>query len=140
MTISAVWVWLIAALVLGGSEILTGTFYLLVLAVSCLAGAVAAGVELGAAWQFSSCAVLAVAGCGLVHQWRRGRSDEASERLQNPDVGQRVMVKIGTDGAAEASYRGSTWRAVTEDGTKLTDGEAVIVRVDGARLVVRPIS
>ena len=34
MTISAVWVWLIAALVLGGSEILTGTFYLLVLAVS----------------------------------------------------------------------------------------------------------
>ena len=26
MTISAVWVWLIAALVLGGSEILTGTF------------------------------------------------------------------------------------------------------------------
>ena len=52
MTISAVWGWLIAALVLGGSEILTGTFYLLVLAVSCLAGAVAAGLALGAAWQF----------------------------------------------------------------------------------------
>ena len=65
MTISAVWVWLIAALVLGGSEILTGTFYLLVLAVSCLAGAVAAGLALGAAWQFSACAVLAVTGCGL---------------------------------------------------------------------------
>ena len=45
MTISAVWVWLITALVLGGSEILTGTFYLLVLAVSCLAGAVAAGIN-----------------------------------------------------------------------------------------------
>ena len=139
MTISAVWVWLIAALVLGGSEILTGTFYLLVLAVSCLAGAVAAGLALGAAWQFSACAVLAVAGCGLVHQWRRGRSDEASDRLQNPDVGQRVTIKMEADGTAEAAYRGSTWRAVTEDGTKLMDGEAVIVRVDGARLVVRPV-
>ena len=113
MTISAVWGWLIAALVLGGSEILTGTFYLLVLAVSCLAGAVAAGLALGAAWKFSACAVLAIAGCGLVHQWRRGRADEASDRLQNPDVGQRVTIKMEADGTAEAAYRGSTWRAVT---------------------------
>lgn len=137
MTISAVWLWLIAGLILGGCEILSGTFYLLVLAVSCLAGAAAAGFNLAAAWQFAACAVLAVAGCGLVHSWRRSTPDEVSRRLQNPDVGQTAAVTVSENEGARAFYRGSTWPAVSENGAPLVSGRAVIVRVDGARLVVR---
>ncbi len=140
MEISAVWVWLVAGLILGGAEILTGTFYLLVLGLACLAGALAAGTGLAAAWQIAAAAVLAVAGCLVVHRLRRPQEADESSRLQNPDVGQRVGIKaVAPDGTADVLYRGSHWKAVPEAGAALSTGPAAIVRVDGARLVVKPV-
>lgn len=138
MEFSAVWVWLVAGLALGGAEMLTGTFYLLVLGLSCLAGALAAGAGLSAAWQIAAGAVLAVAGCLVVHRRRRPHDADESARLQNPDVGQRVQIDaVALDGTADVLYRGSHWKAVPEAGAALSAGPAEIVRIDGARLVVK---
>lgn len=135
---SAAWMWLIGGVVLGGVELAVGTFYLLVLGVACLAGSVTAALGADPAWQIAAVAVLAVAGCGLVYRMRGLENDAVSDRLQNPDVGQTVLVgKIAEDGTAEVAYRGSVWCAVAESGRTLAAGRARIVRVDGARLVVR---
>ena len=138
MEFNLAWAWLIAGLLLGGSEIVTGTFYLLVLGVACLAGALAAAAGMSLAWQFAACAVLAVAGCLLVHRLKKTDAADESRRLQNPDVGQCVVIDaVASDGTADVLYRGSHWKAVPEAEAALAAGPAVIVRLDGARLVVK---
>ncbi len=138
MAFNLAWAWLIAGLVLGGAEIVTGTFYLLVLGAACLAGALAAAAEMSLAWQFAACAVLAVAGCFVVHRLRKPDAADESRRLQNIDEGQRVVIDaVAADGTADVLYRGSCWKAVPEAGAALEAGPAAIVRLDGARLVVK---
>ena len=138
MEFSATWVWLIAGVALGGLEIVTGTFYLLVLGVACLAGALVARLGCSVAWQIAAAAVLVVAGCMIVHRMRKNGADDVSRRLQNPDEGQSVTVQaLEADGSADVMYRGSHWKAYPESGKTLFAGAAEIVRVDGARLVIR---
>lgn len=140
MQISAGLCWLVAALILGGIDMVAGTFYLLMIGLGCLAGAVVYWVDLSLAWQCAAASVCAVAGCLMVFGFK-AKHPEKDDAVSHPDAGHIVTVtKVSADGTAEVMYRGASWRAKTADGSPLTAGSARIVRVDGAALVVEPIS
>lgn len=104
------WVWWIAAAVLVGAELVTGTFYLLAVGVAAALGGMAAWLGAGVPLQY-----LIAGGCGVVltmaaHQWRLRR---APQPPQVPlDVGQTVHVQAwNADGTARVAYRGTSWDA-----------------------------
>ncbi len=103
--------WALAGIALIIVEMLTGTFYLLVLGVAALAAA-------GAAWfgqsfwvQAVVTAAVAVAGVLLINRFR-GKSLPASQ--QALDVGQSVTLESWiseADGLARVNYRNAQWEA-----------------------------
>ena len=107
---SAYWMWWIAAAALIAAELLTGTFYLLVLGLAVACGGIAAWLGASAAFQWLTAGILGVVGVALLEQWKRGRG--AAARQPALDVGQMVRVQSwGPDRTARVSYRGSTWDA-----------------------------
>jgi membrane protein implicated in regulation of membrane protease activity len=107
---SAYWVWWIAAAALVGAEMLTGTFYLLVIGVALACGGIAAWLDAGVPVQWLTAGVLGVIGTVALQRWKRGHA--ASARQPAFDVGQMVRVQSwGPDGTARVNYRGTTWDA-----------------------------
>jgi membrane protein implicated in regulation of membrane protease activity len=107
---SVEWIWWIAAAVLIGAELVTGTFYLLAVGIAVALGGVAAWLGTGLQVQFAVAGVLGVVLTIAAHRWRLAR---ASPPAQAPlDVGQTVHVATwNPDGTARVAYRGSTWDA-----------------------------
>ena len=133
------WVWLVAAGALGAAELLTGTFYMLVLGAAALCGAAAAYLGASLTAQVLVAAIAAAVGCVLL--WRHhAASRKASAEGASLDEGQRVEVEAWrADGTAEVRYRGTRWEAYAEEGSELKPGPWVIVRTEGPRLLVRPL-
>ena len=136
--------WWIATLVLGVAELLTGTFYLLVLALGTAAAGAAAWLGGSLIVQVVATSVLAVAGWAwLWHRaarpGRRPAPDADPDVLL--DVGTRLQVAEWTGGRhARVPYRGAQW-AVELDADQpdaaARPGYFVIVRVVGSQLIVR---
>jgi len=107
---SVEWIWWIAAAVLIGAELLTGTFYLLAVGIAVALGGVAAWLGAAVPVQFAVAGVLGVALTIAAHRWRLAR---ATPPPQAPlDVGQAVHVTTwNADGTTRVAYRGSTWDA-----------------------------
>ena len=83
------WVWWIAAAILIGAELLTGTFYLLAIGIAAALGGVTALAGASEPVQFA-----------------------VAPPQQSLDVGQAVQVLIwNPDGTARVGYRGSEWDA-----------------------------
>jgi membrane protein implicated in regulation of membrane protease activity len=137
--------WWLAAGALVAAELATGTFYLLMVALGCAAGALAAHLGVGVAWQFVTAAVV---GCGTTWAWhlKRRRSPAqapaASNRDVNLDIGRRVQVKHWqADGTARVPYRGATWAVRWVGSGAPVAGELMIQALDGNELqVVAPQS
>lgn len=133
------WWWLLA-LALGILELVSGTFYLLVIA----GGAAAAGVAALAGaplWlQFVTAAALSIAGAAVVRRWgRRGGPTAPAQRNRDvvADIGERVRVDAwGPDRRTRVQYRGTQWAAELEPGEPAAPGEHVIREVAGNRLVL----
>jgi membrane protein implicated in regulation of membrane protease activity len=107
---SVYWIWWIAATLLIGAELLTGTFYLLAIGIAVALGGAAAWLGASAEAQFMVAGVLGVALTIAAHRLRIGR---ATPPQQPPlDIGHSVRVATwGADGRARVDYRGSTWDA-----------------------------
>jgi len=134
--------WWLAAGVLVAAELATGTFYLLMLALGCAAGALAAHVGLGSTAQVVSAALLGAAFTAGWH-FKRARSPRSapSERNRdvNIDIGQTLHVEAwGADGTARVPYRGAAWSVRFEGTGTPAPGEHVIVAVQGNQLRVAP--
>lgn len=137
--------WFILALVLGLGEMLSTTFYMLVLALGALAaGAVAWGGG-SPATQLVVAALVAVAGWGLLWRWRirvRAAAAGTGNRGLALDVGERLDIDRWTDGRrTRVQYRGTQWTAeldAREPDAAASPGVFTIDRIDGAVLVVRP--
>jgi len=134
--------WWLAAGVLVAAELATGTFYLLMLALGCAAGALAAHVGLGSTAQVVSAALLGAAFTAGWH-FKRARSPRSapSERNRdvNIDIGQTLHVEAwGADGTARVPYRGAAWSVRFEGSGTPAPGEHVIVAVQGNQLRVAP--
>jgi len=134
--------WWVAAGMLVIAELSAGTFYMLMVALGCAAGALAA--HLGAATS-TQVVVAALLGSGATAVWHftRARSPRSapveSNRDVQMDIGQSVRVASwDSDGSARVSYRGSLWDISFRGAGAPAPGEHVIVAVQGNRLIVSP--
>ncbi|MGV3628147.1 MAG: NfeD family protein [Betaproteobacteria bacterium] len=110
--------WAVTGIVLIIIEMLTGTFYLLVLGIAALAAAAAA--YLGQSFWVQAVTVAAVSVLGVILIKRfRGTVQPAADR--GLDIGQTVMLDAWiseADGLARVKYRNAQWEAqVTGDRT-----------------------
>jgi membrane protein implicated in regulation of membrane protease activity len=104
------WMWWIAAAALIAAELLTGTFYLLVIGVAVACGGVAAWFAGSTAVQWLTASALGVIGTALLNRWKHQGGEPAKQPAL--DVGQMVRVESwGPGRTARVSYRGSTWDA-----------------------------
>jgi membrane protein implicated in regulation of membrane protease activity len=138
---AATW-WWVAAGTLVAAELYSGTFYMLMLALGCAAGALAAMAGLGASAQVITAALVG-AGTTAVWHYKRARSPRSapveSNRDVQMDVGQLVSVPAwDSDGSARVNYRGSAWNISFRGPGLPAPGEHVIVAVQGNRLIVTP--
>jgi len=129
--------WLIAGFILIIVELMTGTFYLLVLGIAALVGA-GVGYASGAlVWQAVGAAVIAVAGVVWVHRYKQTLSPT---RMQGLDFGQPAAFDSWVNkgaGHARVKYRDTLWDAQVADGASGEPGEILyITSVDGSTLKV----
>jgi membrane protein implicated in regulation of membrane protease activity len=133
-----VW-WFVIGFGLLVAELLTGTFYLLVIAVAMGA----AGVAALAGAPFSLQLVIA-AGIGLggslwlrATKWGRRLHERGDDRVQNMDIGQSLRVDQWTPArTARANYRGSIWDVELAPGELAVPGDYVIREIQANRLIV----
>ena len=132
------YLWWIAAAVLVGVEMMTGTFYLLIVALACAAGGLVAYAGFDASWQWGGAAVIEVVGTAAVVLWKKKFATQP--RLSNNlDVGQRVSVLEWRDNdTARVSYRGTQWDAVLYSPATPKREHMVIMGMRGAQLVLGP--
>lgn len=124
-------------------ELVSGTFYLLMLALGLAAGALAAHAGAGLALQLG-CAALV--GGGAVLAWSRlaSQRQDGADSSANPDlnldVGQPVQVeRWRADGSAQIRHRGADWSAELEHPVASpAPGCYRIVAVRGSRLILSP--
>ena len=132
------YLWWIAAAILVGVEMMTGTFYLLIVALACVAGGLVAYTGFDASWQWGVAAVIEVIGTAAVVLWKKKFATQP--RLSNNlDVGQRVSVLEWRDNdTARVSYRGTQWDAVLDSPATPKREHMVIMGMRGAQLVLGP--
>ena len=135
---STIW-WLLAGAMVA-VELVTGTFYLLMLSIGPLVAAIAA--HAGAALPLQL-VIAGAAGCGAVIAWRNYKKGEpaapaGANRDVNLDIGETVQVDAWKeDGTSTVKYRGAQWEvALVADATP-SAGRHRIVEVVGSRLIVR---
>ena len=132
-------VWLVMAGVLVVFELLTGTFYVLMIAIGMACGALAAWLGFGLPVQMVVAAVVGVVATGVLHRSRLGRpvrGDAARDPNVNIDIGQSVQVDAWTNGKARVMYRGAMWDVQLAPDAVAEAGYFRIVEVQGNRLVL----
>jgi membrane protein implicated in regulation of membrane protease activity len=117
MSESTIW-WLLAGMAVA-VELVTGTFYLLMLALGLAAGAIAAYLGFTPVVQLLTAALI---GGGAVLSWHFVRSRQPAplhanaNRDVNLDIGEAVQVdQWNADGTATVKFRGASWTAVLAD-------------------------
>jgi len=134
-----VW-WFVIGFGLVVAELLTGTFYLLVIAVAFGAAGVAALLGGPVVLQWATAAAVSLGGTLWLRQSRFGRRlrDRAlSDHVQNMDVGQTLRVdQWAPNRTARANYRGATWDVDLAPGEAPESGEFVIREIHANRLIV----
>lgn len=133
---SWIW-WMVLASGLLILELVTGTFYLLVIAVALAAAGLADLADASLTMQLIVAAVVGFSGALWLRHSRLGRLKTEGDLLQNLDVGQVVRVDDWSAGnTARAQYRGAEWDVMLAPGETAAPGEFVIQSVQGSRLVV----
>jgi len=135
------WIWFgLAALALIG-EVMSGTFYLLLVAVGLLAGGAAFALDFGIQWQLVICGIVVLAGLlvmRLTGVLKKREVNALSNKDVNLDIGQTVRVDAWSEAqTARVWYRGAHWSADLAQGETPVPGRFDIVEMNGSRLVLR---
>ena len=136
---SGIW-WLLAGAVVT-AELITGTFYLLMMALGLVAAALGAHAGLGPTAQVL---IAALVGGGAVALWHIKRSQQpkplpaSANRDVNLDIGGAVEVgEWRSDGTALVKFRGANWTAVASQPSDSTQvGLFTITELHGNRLTL----
>ncbi|MEO5660987.1 MAG: NfeD family protein [Polaromonas sp.] len=139
MSDATIW-WLLAGSAVA-VELVTGTFYLLMLAIGLVAGALAAQLGLALMGQML---IAAAMGGGAVAAWHWRRSQSPAPKPANAnrdvhlDIGEAVHVPgWNADGTATVTFRGAQWTAIAADPTEpASPGNFRIKEMLGNRLVL----
>ncbi len=129
--------WAILGLTLVIVELLTGTFYLLVLGVAAFGAALAAWLGQGFPVQAIVAALIAALGCYGVHVYR---AKNTTRQMAPVDAGQPANFEGWVDQGARLArvrYRGTSWDALV-DGDAAVDAGAMlyVVTANGNTLKV----
>jgi membrane protein implicated in regulation of membrane protease activity len=130
-------IWLVAGFLLIIVELVSGTFYLLVLGVAAVAGGVVAYTGLPFSVQAVVAATLAVIGVVWVNRVRRAST---GVKMRSLDVGQPATFDHWVDRAAghtRVKYRDALWDATVVGEISGEPGEGLtVVSIDGNTLKV----
>ena len=130
-------VWAVVGLVLVIVELLTGTFYLLVLGIAAFGAALAAWLGLQFSAQSIIAALIGATGCYGVHLYR---ARNRAEQMAPIDAGMPASFESWLDAGARLArvrYRGASWDARVEGGDALEPGATVyVLAADGNTLRV----
>ena len=129
-------VWFVVAFGLLVAELLTGTFYLLVIAIALAAAGFAALAGAPSALQFIVAAAIGLGGSIWLRSTRFGKRlhERGEDLIQNMDIGQHWTPAR----TARASYRGAVWDVELAPGEQPAGGEFVIREIHANRLIVAP--
>jgi membrane protein implicated in regulation of membrane protease activity len=142
MAESMIW-WLLAGATVA-LELLTGTFYLLMMAVGMTAGAVAAHMGLSVVQQIMVAALVG-GGAVVAWHWKRRKSPRPAPANANHDVqmdiGETVQVaQWNADGTASVKYRGAQWTVMLANHKGGAEpGLFKVMELRGNRLVVHKL-
>ena len=129
--------WGVLGLALVLAELLTGTFYLLMLGVAAFGGAAIAGLGQPFAVQSIIAFVVAGAGCYGVHVWR---AKNRTQQMPPIDAGMPASFENWVDASgrlARVRYRGASWDARVEGADPVEPGTTVyVLATDGNTLKV----
>jgi membrane protein implicated in regulation of membrane protease activity len=131
------WWWAIAGIALIIAELITGTFYLLVIGIAALAGAIVAFLHYSFWIQALVAAAIAIFGVTLVTRFRKSQTSSPSVSL---DVGQSVVLDGWVnerERLARVRYRNATWDAKVLNEPGAEAGRTLYIKhVDGNTLHV----
>ena len=135
------WVlWVIVGLVLVIAELVTGTFYLVMLGLGALAAALVTWAGGNVLVQALVGGGVAVAGAVLVHHWHEAHRKADEGRANFLDRGQPVVLEGWANeaaGLARVKYRGASWDARVAASTKPVPGATLYIdSQEGGTLVV----
>ena len=142
MDFSASSLWWMAAGAAVVVELLSGTFYLLMIALGLGAAALSAHAGWTSTLQIMTAAVVGGGATALWHL-KRARHPKSAPVRENSDaqldIGAKVAVtQWNDDRTARINYRGSAWTARLQSGVAMRSGEHVVVAVEGNWLVLSP--
>ena len=130
-------VWAVIGLVLVIVEVVTGTFYLLMLGVAAFGAALAAWLGLGFSAQSIVAVVVSAVGCYGVHLYRAKNS---AQQMAPIDAGMPASFESWLDAGsrlARVRYRGASWDARVEGGEAVEPGATLyVLAADGNTLRV----
>lgn len=133
------WWWLLAG-ALVTMELLSGTFYLLMLAMGAAVAAIAAHLGMPLVVQMVVASVAGLVSVAVWHQFKKRRPGDPSARAQrsvNLDVGEIIQVDVWLpDGSAQVKYRGAQWRVVQRPGNAPVPGAYRVAELVGSSLLV----
>jgi membrane protein implicated in regulation of membrane protease activity len=133
--------WWVMTGVLVALELVTGTFYLLMLGMGAVAAALVAMAGHGLSTQLVAAAVIGGLGAVALGQWRKRQNTTPQEAQdQHLDLGSTVQVEFwDAQGHAQVKHRGAVWTAVLAPGQVASPGIFRIQAMAGNRLVLEQI-
>ena len=130
--------WIVAGFLLVIGEMLTGTFYLLFLALGCFAAAATSQLQMPFLVQSATCGIISVLGVFLL---RKPLQKKLLKTLEvHNDIGRTLTVDSLIPSAKKGSvtYQGALWNAENVGESNLQSGDqAIIVKVDGNILQIK---
>ena len=131
--------WLIVAGVLVMAELLTGTFYLLMLSLGATAAALTAYADGTLTWQIVTAALVG-GGATVLWHMKKPRTNAAQDSGVHLDIGETVTVDAwDARGYTHVKHRGAQWEAVCTPNTTPQPGLHRISEMQGNRLVLEKI-
>ena len=136
--------WFVLAFGLLIAELMTGTFYLLMVAIGSAVGGLVAVANGSLTLQLVIGAAVGIAATLILRRTRWGmrklNGDTAGNRDVILDIGEVVQVETWHDRTAHVRYRGCQWDVALEPGAAARAGAQVIKAVRGSTLIVVPVS
>jgi membrane protein implicated in regulation of membrane protease activity len=131
--------WLIVAGVLVMAELLTGTFYLLMLSLGATAAALTAYADGTLTWQIVTAAIVG-GGAAVLWHLKKPLSNDAQDSNVHLDIGETVTVDAwDAQGHTQVKHRGAQWAAVCAANATPELGLHRIREMQGNRLVLEKI-
>ncbi len=135
-------IWLLIGLALVVAEMLTGTFYLLILGIAAGIGSLVAYLNQPFWMQALAAGIAAIVSGVLVHRFHNA-ANASSPRDSANDIGETVTIESWQSESqrlARVRYRGTTWDAeVLGSDPVAADVRLYVVAVEGSRLKVSSI-